>query len=153
MRAWWRNRGRAIFRFWDGERKRSIDPMVVYRRLNDHPRFDWDSDPKLFENIGDERPLIRQAAENAIQKCVEATRDAFEVRAFDGIGGGGLTEVETMSLFESFCGYMGVLKKNTDQPQTSQPSTDSRNPNGSHTKNSSDSGSISTGSQTAPHSA
>lgn len=145
LRNWWRNRQRAIFHYWDGKRNRRIDPMVVYRRLDEHPEFDWDNDTKLFANIGDERKMLRDAAEEAMQKCIAATREAFAVSAFDSVSGCGLTEMETLSLFESFCVYMGVLKKSTGTLPTSPQFTDSVSE--SATKNTSDSGSISTASR------
>ena len=108
-----RNRQRMIFRFWDGKKVRGADPIVVWRALLSHPEFEITRDTELM-NVPEFK--ISDAARH---RLVAATRAAFAVKS---LADGGLTEDETVSLFQSFCVYAAELKKNSSNtPISSEP--------------------------------
>jgi hypothetical protein len=120
---------RRIYRFFDGKRWRSIDPMVPFRTLAQHERFDWEKTPQELaaaQQIGD-KTLFFQSASNT----VDAIRQGFGLKPFDQ---GGLTEFECVDLLLRFQEWLNVLKKNTSTPQISMEPTgvqsDSITPNG-----------------------
>jgi hypothetical protein len=119
-RAW--NRERAIFRYWDGARWRWIDPFLAFRRLADHPEFDWEKDPALID-FADQR-----TASGCADRTVRAVREVFGIPAFDGSRGtpAGLTEAELIALLVAFTAYVTDAKKNTGPPATSSPPTEPR---------------------------
>jgi hypothetical protein len=106
LRRWYFARGREIFRFWDGRRQRRIDPVMVWRALLAHPRFDLERDTTLLE-VG---------LDSAWQNTLDATREALGVLPH---AEGGLTERETIQLCQSFCVYALELKKNSSPLPTS----------------------------------
>lgn len=132
FKRWRMNRGRAIFRFWDGQRDRAADPLVVFRALLEHPEFDWEKTPLLLE-IDD--PKI---SGDALRVTADAVRKAFGVR---DLLDGGLTEGECTQLLIQFTAYIGALKKSTSSPPTSPDATEPKPSERSTTKPSSDSGS------------
>ena len=105
---------RDIFTFHDGQRQRSADPLVIWRELDAHPEFRMDVHPALLDK-GDPE---------AWKVCVDATRDAFDVFAFDEFDGKGLTEAETIELLGTFASFMFDVKKNTRLPLTSRAPTE-----------------------------
>ena len=112
---------RAIFQYWDGNAARAIDPMVAYRGLVAHPKFNAETHLALAD-AGDLE---------AIAIVVEATRDTFGVKPFRNWKGDhlgemqteGLTETETVELLASFFAYCDSVKKNTSRSQTFPGST------------------------------
>ena len=111
------NRSRRIFKYWDGSRTRSSDPMTVLRVLDQHPEFDMDITPKLME-APDVSVMLEETA-----KTADATRQAFEIPVYDGHRG--LTEGELANLLFDFFAYMNELKKSGSDTQTLQPSMES----------------------------
>lgn len=109
------NRGRAIFRFWDGSTSRRIDPMVVYRRLLEHPEFDWETTPLLID-VHEEA-----VAADAIRLSADAVRVAFEIPELSETKG--LTEIECVQLLQLFVQYLTALKKNISGARISQAPT------------------------------
>lgn len=97
------NENRRIFKFWDGQRWTTVDPMVAYRGITGHKDYRSVEDPQLAEAGDDE----------AIQRMVQCARDVFAVKPYDGATGEGMTEGETVDLMVSFSLYLGELKKNT----------------------------------------
>lgn len=128
---------RQSFRYWDGRRLRSIDPVVAYRGLASVDDFDWDRDPVRIER-GDDK---------ALQRTIAATRSVFDVKPFSS-DGDGLTEDESLELLISFVDYMAEQKKSgnrllillqhtepesspgTSEETTSADSASSSTPNG-----------------------
>jgi hypothetical protein len=106
LRRWYYARGREIFRYWDGRKQCRIDPVMVWRKLLAHPRFDLERDTTLLE-VG---------LDSAWQNTLDATRDAFGVLTH---AAGGLTERETVLLCQAFCVYALELKKNSSPLPTS----------------------------------
>lgn len=114
-------RSRAIFRFHDGEKERSVDPLAIFRALRSLPDFDWETDAKGVER-GDDDSIVRTLA---------AIRQTFGVKPFDADKLTGLTDGETLNLLSEFVWYLESLKKNGSGPQTSPEPTDSMPPLGS----------------------
>lgn len=108
-----RERGREIFRFWDGARERGADPISVMRAIALDEVFvpEVHLDPLLLEGIPN-----RDAAE-ASQIAVEAARRIFGVQAWSD-DQPGLTEQETLQLWLNFAEYLDGLKKNSSPNQT-----------------------------------
>ena len=107
-----REQSRAIFRFWDGKRTRSVDPMKVWCLLLDDPAYLMDKHNVLID-AGD---LEAQGI------AIAAVRRAFGVTAYEQ-GKGGLTHTETLSLLLAFFLYLEELKKSTDPTPISPPPT------------------------------
>lgn len=112
------NRRRAIYRYWDGKRFRRADPMVLYRSLMSHPKFDLSTHPQFIDENQEDRDIT-----------LSAIRDVFGVKAFDGLTGEGLTEEETVQLLWAFVSYCTAKKKSVSPSPTSPPATES-NPSG-----------------------
>jgi hypothetical protein len=130
---------RQIFRYWDGQRLRSIDPIVATRGLLAVEGFDWRLDPKRIDR-GDEE---------ALERTVAATREIFGVTGWiDDSSGGGLTEQETLSLLISFALYLTALKKSGSRYPILPPPTELEPLESSVTSAESDSGSTSPDSTT-----
>jgi hypothetical protein len=110
-----RQRRRAIFRFWDGSRMRAIDPMLPFRTLAQHEKFDWDTTPALIDMGNFE----------AMGLTADAVRAAFGVEALNETGTRGLTESECSRLLVDFMDYMAVIKKKGDTLLSSAAPTDS----------------------------
>ena len=79
-----RQRQRAIFWFWDGRRERCIDPMIPFRALAQHDKFDPESTPALID-LGNLE---------AMGLTADAVRQAFRIEALGEAGTRGLTESE-----------------------------------------------------------
>jgi hypothetical protein len=116
---WYRNRGRAIFRFWDGRRMRAVDPQVAWLALKEHPEFNIEQDPE-FHDAGHR---------DATERVLAATRVAFGVDVFDGETMTGLTEDETLELYWQFGQWVQFVKKNISEPLTSSPTMTDESPN------------------------
>lgn len=107
----------AIFRYWDGTRERGIDPVLAWRGLAEHPRFDPSSTIELAK-IGNQQ---------AIDAAIAATRDVFGVTPWKQDAAGhetGLTEQETSSLLSSYFEFLASVKKNTSNSPSSPPLTE-----------------------------
>lgn len=118
-------RERQIFFYWDGTHQRAIDPMVAYRGLMTHDKFNAQVHPDLAAE-GDLESL---------QIIVGAVRDVFGVSPFrssfqnklgDTLPSDGLTESETADIMRQFLDYCGNVKKNGNPPPISPESTDSK---------------------------
>jgi hypothetical protein len=111
------NRDRRIFRFWDGRKWTSIDPMIPFRILAQHKDFDWEETPKLIA-MPDKKVWLE-----AYQLEVSAVREAFGVRPFNDDG---LTEAECIDLLVAFSIWQVDVKKNSSMPPISAESTAQR---------------------------
>lgn len=113
---WWRLRRQArrrqIFRFWDGERIRGIDPLAVIRGLAEHPTFDASVHPV------EARCHDYSIANRAYKIIADAVSDVFGVQSYDGATGKGLLEAERATLYAEFQEYISALKKNGEPNQT-----------------------------------
>ena len=105
-------RRRNIFGYFDGQRWRYADPVVLDRYLaNECPN--WKTlitfltipDMKLPENLM-KNAIADQA--NALKSLVETARKIFKLNPLDE-SGHGLTESESISVFADFVSYTGRL--------------------------------------------
>lgn len=126
MLNWLRRRIAArqtrIFQFWDGRTLRRIDPIPVLRELRSAEDFNWQTDPERAEN-GDEAAFAR---------CIAATRQAFNITAWDGRAG--LTEDQTWTVLLSFAGYLIGQKKSGSTPPSGPLPTEPQDSETSDTK-------------------
>lgn len=107
-----RQPARGIFRFWDGQRDRSEDPLEILRAVNNDSEFNPEVDPELMNAAdGDEEAMLRAL------RCV---RRAFKVKEFSQ---GGLLESETLDLLAQLYEFLASLKKSTSDFPTSSPLT------------------------------
>lgn len=92
-------RSRLIYHFWDGQKFRKIDPLVVWRVLDTHPEFSHRLHSEYaWKNYEDMAVLTK------------AVRDAFLLPVYDGVNG--LTEAELYNLYHEYMNYAYAVKKN-----------------------------------------
>jgi len=92
-------RRRFLFRFFDGVRKRAIDPLQVYLRL-----------------AGDmELAALAERSEQGDREAIEALAERlariFDVQLYDERTGRGLTLLEVFDLFYRFTDWVELQKK------------------------------------------
>lgn len=102
----WRRR-RNIFRFNDGRRVRSADPIAVAIALHEHKTF-------LPRHLGE----AVEGDPEAQRIVAGAARDVFGVSLLSPDEQNGLTVAETIELMLAFDGYLFALKKNIDRSLT-----------------------------------
>lgn len=149
LKRWFWKRRRSIFAYWDGARTRRVDPMAVWQALTDHPRFDWETTPKLIDLPGDSK-ADRKLSMESLALTAEAVRLAFDL---PDVEEGGLTQWECVGLLTQFVGYLEGLKKSTGRTPTSRERSGPGSSAGSATSNGSASGSTVTGPSAAGQSA
>lgn len=127
---------RGLFRFFDGRRWRTADPLAVARALFTHPGFDWDETPQL---------LLTGRSEIQLQACGiigEAVRASFQILPLNQ---GGLSDRECLDILTAFRNYLGAVKKNGSLFPISQDCTGSPPVETCVTRPGSDCGSTPTG--------
>ena len=133
-------KGRMIYQFFNGKEVIRIDPMVLYKRLADlGPELDAD-----IRGARSESKFAPAAYESMITKI----RSVFDVKS---LAEGGLTESETVELFDHFLKYNDGLKKNSAAFVTSSARSETSAPSsvaGPATWSSTDSGCAASGSGT-----
>lgn len=125
VRGWLSSRresGRDIFQYWDGKRKRGIDPLHAYRSLLAHPTFDWEVHPGLIDEIDSDDAHTRNMAIEASEVTVQAVRDVFGVNPWTD-NSPGLTESEMIGLLIGFVDYLVGVKKNSSHTRTTPEPT------------------------------
>lgn len=95
-----RRRRPATFSYWDGARRRQIDPLAAWRALDQHPTFDLASHPKQ----------ILDGDSEAIGVALPAIREVFGIQPWSETQKG-LTESETLVVLLAFMDYADALKK------------------------------------------
>ena len=108
---------RRLFVFWDGQKSVRVDPMVIFRRMGEHPDFDPKND---FERLRHPDTPKRLEANGHLAGIV---RDLFDLPVFDGAAG--LTEQELLAVLYRFNAEMAAVKKNTNPPRESSQSMES----------------------------
>lgn len=91
--------GRAIFHYWDGSGERRADPLVLWQALQNDPEF-------VFEK---HLPGADRGEVESLLVCQNAVQRAFSVPTFES---GGLTQLESLELLQSYLEYLDALKKN-----------------------------------------
>jgi hypothetical protein len=111
FRRWLFNRSRFVFRFWNGHRIATGDPMVIWRALQQHEDF-REEDFKLMK--------VDALRDKTIGKVAKVVQEVFSLPALED---GGLTELECLDLLKAFMTYSGFQKKSGDLTQTLQSPT------------------------------
>ncbi|MCP4539917.1 MAG: hypothetical protein GY832_22485 [Chloroflexi bacterium] len=121
MFAWiksWRERrrlkGRGLFCFHDGQRYRYVDPLRMWREIECHEKFNLKTMPELVEK--------REEPESSI--FYAAMCEVFGVEQFDDSTSRGMTNEEVMALLANLADFLGAVKKNISNGQTSPPDTE-----------------------------
>lgn len=128
---------RRLFRFWDGQQWRYVDPYATYRKLVYHPTIN-------LEAIG---PLAEAGREPEATQLIQVISEGFGIPRWDPDTRRGMTDQELLTVLYQFWDAIEALKKNGSPGPTSWPPTDSESPPAqgspsSTTKPSSDCGSI-----------
>jgi hypothetical protein len=97
---------RLIFKYHDGSKERSADPMLVFRAMLAHPTFELEK--HIDELIADDPHIQSEASKLAVQ----ATRDILGIKAWSEDNPDGLTELDTLAVLASFVAFTEQLKKN-----------------------------------------
>lgn len=102
---------RKIYHYWNGKDTVSSDPMVLFKKLMAiGPELDVD-----FQVAASPHPDAMKMHSKALEKL----RGVFDVKSLDKDGG--LTETETLQLYNHFLTFAGMVKKNLSQSPTPQP--------------------------------
>lgn len=101
---------RTIFRYWDGVKTRSVDPLVLYRKV-------MDIAPELSIDIKVANSVSKDAGK-AYSAVVDKLQKIFEVGSYEQ---GGLTEMELSVLFDQFMLFCESIKKKS-KPSPTSPS-------------------------------
>lgn len=100
-----------IYHYWDGERKRSVDPMVIYKK--------YMAKADVFKHhITLAKSMHSQSAKGQDDLMAEICL-LFDVKRYEE-GKGGLTEDSLAALFNHYFEYNETVKKNT-RPSTTTP--------------------------------
>lgn len=110
-----------IYRYFNGERMVSADPMRLWLDLQEHPEY----------NAEVHASLVDQGDVEATQVATKAVRDVFGVRSFDPHGRKGLTLGEQISLLTDFYLYLEEQKKTLESTLISPPNTEASTSTGS----------------------
>jgi hypothetical protein len=132
----WRRR-RNIFRYNDGRRVRSADPIAVAIALHEHKTF-------LPRHLGE----ATDGDPEAMIIVARAACDVFGVTPLAANGKTGLTAAECLELMQAFDAYLFALKKNIERSLTKRGYTESMSQGSSEptTNGTSDCGPIETAS-------
>ena len=107
---------RKIYRFYDGQKQRGVDPLEIYLALQ-KTGVDWDA----------KFTLLKAHDLTVAEELVEAGRKVFDLRKFEIAADGtesGLTTVEVLDVLAGFLEFVYETTNFTDPPQTSPPSTE-----------------------------
>lgn len=155
--AWWRSRGRCIFRYFDGRKWRRCDPIEMSRRLEAMGGADWEKNLECVARGPSAVPpgagiRIKEAnakeAAAAVTSLVDTFRKSFDVPPLDDAGRG-LTDGEVIELAAAFYLFLGGLADEAIPFQNSPPPVSSLTPQGSPIESLSASGEIESGSLTS----
>ena len=111
---------RNIYRFFDGEKVRGVDPLAVWRKMCSQQGTDIIAD---LNSLGSEN-----ADFEAMARVLNAARIALGVEEFsdDGVSQKGLLDSEVMDAIHGLSAYMDELQKKTSNSQTSPSATESQ---------------------------
>ncbi len=99
-----------IYHYWDGEKKRSIDPAKIYKRYRER-EGEFRHHIILARSVAKDNWKGQDALIKEICKL-------FDVKEYEE-GKGGLTEAKIMALFDHFFNYNEDVKKNSSSSPTS----------------------------------
>lgn len=109
-RRWRRNRARNVFRFFDGQRMRAVDPFTVYLALDRHPTFEWG-------HIVD----ATNGDAEATEKVVGAVREVFGIPSSQE---NCLTAREVCQVMDDYAEWIEASKKKYVRGSTSSLDAD-----------------------------
>lgn len=121
---------RELFRYWDGQKQRSIDPVASYRAIWSDPECNLLTDATTARNpIKPDGAAFYPISEvyAAEDRLREMTRRIFGVKEWSE-DQPGLTVDETDALLNSFLAYCADLKKKRNPLPTALPPTTSTEP-------------------------
>ncbi len=120
----WKPKERLIFKYWDGEKERLVDPMPLWRKVKD-----------VMQEVEADLVLARSPMKGSLRGFELASkrlRKAFDLKPHEE---GGLTELECVELYQWFTAWVGVEKKNTPSPSTTSSETSAPTPDSSGSAN------------------
>jgi hypothetical protein len=106
-------RERLIYQFFDGQVLRAVDPMELYKKVS----------PKLGIIAADSKAVkIPQSkfAKDAHDRLIALIRELFDIKP---LSQGGLTELETLAVFDHWWDFTCTVKKNSSPSQTGAEAT------------------------------
>lgn len=118
---------RELFRYWDGAKQRSIDPVATWRKIWANDKCDLSLAAATTVNpvqADGTRFYPIEAVYAAEDQIRDLTRDIFGVKAWDE-STPGLTVDETDELLNRFLAYCGDLKKKRKASPTPSAPLDS----------------------------
>ena len=101
-----------VFRFWDGEKQRGVDPLRLGFRLGE--RVDAEFMVCAHKAQMDNDPA-------SAMKLIDTFREVLEVESYheiDGVGKG-LTDIQVMNVYGDFIEFQNQVKKKTESFATS----------------------------------
>jgi hypothetical protein len=123
-----------IYSYWNGKDQIKADPLVLYKRM-------LDIRPELNADLKCAGSPLKDASKFH-DEAVKKINKIFDIKPYSE---GGLTQIDTMDLFNHFLIFTEGVKKNGSQTQTSQkeisPTTKSLSEESPPIQNTSDSGS------------
>lgn len=126
--ARWRDSDRLIFRYWDGEKWRGIDPFAAYRAVMTTPNFlSWVKTVTTAQGEGGASFYPPEMIFEAEDNLRNMTRQIFDVNGWTEEQPG-LTLQETDLLLNRFISYCDDLKKKLKASPTSSAPSDSTEP-------------------------
>ena len=113
---------RFVFVFFDGQRRRKIDPWKTAMAVWSRPGFD----PDALMEVVRSKPLTVRVFE-ASAEIAKHVREAFDVKT---LADGGLTDGECVHLLNDFMDMVGDVKKNTSTSPIAAAPTERATPSG-----------------------
>lgn len=106
-------RERVIYQFFDGQVVRAVDPMEIYKKVS----------PKLAIISADSKAVKvpnSKFAGKAHDNMIAIIREIFAIKP---LSEGGLTEMETLAVFDHWWDFARTVKKNSSPSQTDAQAT------------------------------
>lgn len=155
----WLPGDQGVFRYFDGEKVVTADPMVLSRKVDD-ASAEIDSGIKLAQSAAIERPpgMTPPAKGGPLDpwrgwdEAVKKIREIFGAGTLKDLGDGkwsGLTDEKVFELFDAFLNYRDALKKTSSQSPAPAPASATSSPSSAASPPASSSG-PSTSSTPAP---
>lgn len=126
---------RGIFRFWDGKKVRSVDPMATDARLQKHGGKDWSellatinaADNAIVKPGGALAAEVERSRHEAVEKLVQLVRDAFSIADVEN---GGLSSSECVEVMARYLAFIVAVKERfhplPSSPARLAPSSDAQ---------------------------
>lgn len=108
-------RGRLLFRYYNGRSRVAADPMQLWRALLNHPSLN-------LENAG---AILDAGKEPESSELLQVLADIFGLVRFDPKTGAGLTDLEIVDVAGQFNEYMDIIKKKLSPGPMPPPRGDS----------------------------